>query len=473
VATGAARRRQWDRWWRWVTSAVLATLVAVIGLPSPSWAGFTAQEVDPANAFSAGTLQLDGTTSTTCYSTGTGGGGPIGSNLAACTGSPLPSGPLTATSVSNASSTLDNAGSVTPRAADIALLSCGAAEVTDSSGGGDTGLIYGSVTPGTAFTSPVNSGFTSSGLTLSGAAGSYIGTTQSVLSPSSFTLVAWVRTTIAGGGIIGFSAEQPDRVGTAADRMLWIEPSGQVAFGVLSNRATMQQVTSTAVVDDGNWHFVAATFSYPSMSVDVDGATTTAATAVAGTYPGYWHLGWAGDSTWSNPGPVEYLSGSEFGVGVFPPLSPADLSTLENALSAAVYATAVGALSPSALWLLSDSGTTAYTGTIPALGPTPLCMNVLVDVQSTQGSTVACVFPAGPGACPSTPPSTATLNTLGTDPMPPVGSLSPVTVTIRMTLASPSGPGVAGLHLIPVLTFATTASGWTAGLEYPSASLEM
>ena len=399
----------------------------------------------------------------------------MSTNNSVCSGSPLPTGEMTTSTVLSATTTLSSVGTSNATKGTVSLLSCGAAEVADSSSSTNTGLIYGGVTYGAAFTSPVHSSFTSTGIALSGATGTYVGTITSLTSPSTFTIAAWVKTTSTiGGGIIGFSNVQPDTGSTSHDRMLWVEPSGVVAFGVQKS-ATLAELASTVAVNNGAWHFVAASFSAAGLSLDVDGTTVTSTTITSATsYTGYWHLGWAGNSGWTNPGTDQYLTGSLYGAAVFGTvLSSSNLSTLNNATSASSYASAVSALSPTGDWLLSDTGTVAYTGTIPVLGNNQLCQRVLIDIQTTQGATTACAYPAGAGACASTPISTDLLTSLTSSTMAAATSSAGVTVLIRMLLGSASAAGVLGLHVLPDIGFTTSLSNWSAEVTYPNANLEM
>jgi hypothetical protein len=116
-----------------------------------------------------------------------------------------------------------------------------------------------------------------------------------------------------------------------------------------------------------------------------------------------------------------------------------------------------------------------YTGTIPVLGNNQLCERILVDIQTTQGSTVACTYPSGSGACAATPVSTDLLSSLTSSSMAPAtSSAGAVTVLIRMVLASASAAGVLGLHLLPDLGFTTKVGNWSAEVTYPSTTtLEM
>src|ERR1700722_18680082 len=81
---------------------------ALILCVASAWASeFGAGNYGNAN-FSSGTLQLEGTVgANNCYSTGTGSGGSVSANSSACsTGSPVPSGTLSSTASSSATTTL-------------------------------------------------------------------------------------------------------------------------------------------------------------------------------------------------------------------------------------------------------------------------------------------------------------------------------------------------------------------------------
>lgn len=124
--------------------AALAAVLALSTTASASLAGFSAQIVNNANTFSAGTMQLsESNGSVTCYSTGTGTGGTVtATNSANCAINKLvgtldqyPAGtPLTTTV------TIKNVGNTAASAESLAFGSCAAAAATDANGyvGADT-----------------------------------------------------------------------------------------------------------------------------------------------------------------------------------------------------------------------------------------------------------------------------------------------------------------------------------------------
>jgi hypothetical protein len=266
--------------------------------------------------------------------------------------------------------------------------------------------------------------------------------------------------------------EYDDDSSTHEDRMLWVDPSGFVDFGVRKS-STEAELTSSVTVNNGAWHFVAATFSTAGLTLDVDGhiSSSTALTSLT-SYTGYWHLGWSGNGSWTDSGTDEYLHGSLSGVAVFgTALNSSNLNELNDAASASLYSSDVTSFSPADEWLLSDSGATPYTGTVASDLP---CQRVLVDIQTTQGSTTACAYPIGTGACAATPADADLLSSLTTDNMAAATATSPVTVLIRMELKAASPSGVLGLHLLPDLGFTTSVGSWSAEITYPSTTtLEM
>ena len=104
---------------------------------------FKAAIVSSNGSFSAGTLQLEGTTagSVNCYSTGSGSGGSVTvSNTQPCTsGSPMPTGELSSTASSSATTTLTSAGRVNATSSTTASSVCGVAQLADSESATDWG----------------------------------------------------------------------------------------------------------------------------------------------------------------------------------------------------------------------------------------------------------------------------------------------------------------------------------------------
>ena len=357
------------------------------------------------------------------------------------------------------------------------MSSCGVQQVADSGTGVDTGLTYGGVTYGTAFTSASQGTFTDKGLTLDGVATtSYVGTITSRTAPSTFSLTAWFKTSTASGGVIMGMSNSQTNLATAslADRMLFINSAGHLVFNMYNSAATKLQAVGTNVLALGVWHFVAATYSSATgLSLYVDGAAAvTTADTTNDAYTGaYWHLGRNPTSGWTLPPTSATFNGTLYGLSVIPSvLSAANVTTLYNETSAANYASAItSTFAATDFWPLNDTGTVPYTGNIPALGATA-CPLVQVYVQETRGASSTCLYPNGGTAC-STYAALSSL-TSQTIALPPSTSAA-TTIVVSAKVASTPVAGVIYLHVLPVITFTTSLSSWSAALSYNAGSLEL
>ncbi len=123
------------------------------------------------------------------------------------------------------------------------------------------------------------------------------GTAQAA--PNTFTQEAWFQTTsTAGGRIIGF-ADRATGNSSTFDRQVHLQTNGRISFavkvrsGFLGLSTTTRTVTSTAAVNDGRWHHVAASMSPSGMALYVDGvlvgSRTDTTTGLA--YNGYLRVG--------------------------------------------------------------------------------------------------------------------------------------------------------------------------------------
>jgi hypothetical protein len=324
-------------------------------------AGFYAIQSATSNKYSSGTLQLEGATTPSCYSTGTGGGGTVNGNYNPCTsGSPVPTGTLSNTASSSASTAIDSVGSLNASAATVALASCGPPQMVDTAGG-NTGLAYGALTF-------QNSGpLATTAITTNGSTG-WGETINSYANPETFSVVAWFRTTGAGG-IIGFANAQNPTTATPGDhdRLLWIDNTGKLVWGIYSG--AVDEVTSTAAYNDGNWHMAVAEIGSSGESLWVDGArvanTTTVTTAQ--TYTGWWSIGYASTTNWADAPTSDYFNGSIAQVAVIPSqLVAAQITTLYSTdTTLTAYTGGVNALGPTNYWQLNDTGTVPYEGTVP------------------------------------------------------------------------------------------------------------
>ncbi|HYP44814.1 MAG TPA: LamG-like jellyroll fold domain-containing protein [Propionibacteriaceae bacterium] len=137
-------------------------------------------------------------------------------------------------------------------------------------------------------------------------------------SPDTFTAEAWFKTTTTTGGkILGFGSAASGLSGTY-DRHLYLENSGQLAFGVYSGRTSV--VRSTAIYNDGGWHHAVAQLSPAGMALYVDGVKVAAnPTVTAGPrYNGYWRVGSDNLNNWPNRPTSVSFKGAIDEVAIYP-----------------------------------------------------------------------------------------------------------------------------------------------------------
>ncbi len=332
--------------------------------------------------------------------------------------------------------------------------------LVDASGNANTGTAQGGTTLGASGPSTLGAG----AIALNGSSG-YVETASSYANPEGFSLVAWFKTSSAAGGtIMGFGSTQGNGVPSSYDRLLWVDNSGKLVWGVYTG--TTAEVTSASAYNNGAWHMVVAEIGSSGQQLWVDGAqvAVNASVTSAQSYTGYWHLGWAYVGTaWPDYPTSLYLSGSLSEAAVVPAqLTAAQVSGLYTAPSTAAFTTEMAQLSPTSYWPLQDSATN-------------VCGTTEVTVQQTVSSTNTCLYPAAAGTCAV--PSAAHLvtglgvRTGGTAPT----TSTPVTITVVMELSSVSGTGVAGLHILPAISFAIAgpSTSWSAQVAYPAAGAEL
>ena len=214
--------------------AALAAVLALTSTASVSFAGFSAQIVNSNNTFSAGTMQLQETSGAiNCYSTGSGGGGTVGTNSATCatinklvgTLDQVPAGsPLTTTI------TMKNNGTIAATLESLGFGSCTAAAASDANSyvGSDTSGFCGKVDFSVGISGkclyPANAAAscpatpTSSG-TLSGAA--TLGSITQASTPGMTVLVAGATQAYTFTVMLDSSATNADQGLAASMQMTW------------------------------------------------------------------------------------------------------------------------------------------------------------------------------------------------------------------------------------------------------------
>ena len=223
-------------------------------------------------------------------------------------------------------------------------------------------------TAGTGVTRGINGAIVSDDNDAAGFSGTtdgLVATGARIDGPQTFAIEAWFRTTTtAGGKIVGFGNNNTGN-STSYDRHVYMEPSGQVTFGVYPGG--MRTLTSGSPYNDGEWHQVVASMGPDGMKLFIDGTRVAqrADTTSAQGYSGFWRIG--GDSPWSG---AAYFAGDIDDVAIYAaPLTALQVdehfvasgrtSTI-NPSPLDAYGAAVYADQPDLYWRLGEaSGTVA------------------------------------------------------------------------------------------------------------------
>ncbi len=330
---------------------------------------FKAAIVSSNGGFSASTLQLEGTTAgpTNCYSTGTGAGGSVtASNGQSCTsGSPIPTGQLSSTASSSATTTLTSIGHVNATSSTSASSTCGVAELADS----QSATAWGGTGPNNALTFggityQASGPLGSKAITFDGSTG-WAETTTEYNNPETFTVLVWFKTSVSGS-LLGFSSVQDPYSPYFADRQLWVDSSGKLVWGIYDGAS--DELTSTSVVDTGSWVLAAASVGPAGAVLYVNGSqvATNVSYTAADNYLGWWTIGWADTSGWPDAPSASFFSGSMAQLAIIPAqLTAANVSTIYGESTQSTYAAEVNSFGPASYWPLTDTGSALYPGTVP------------------------------------------------------------------------------------------------------------
>ncbi len=179
----------------------------------------------------------------------------------------------------------------------------------DASGSGNVGTYRGGITLGQP---GALTGTSDTAAKFDGSTGVVVSSTQ-VANPSVYTAEGWFNTTTTRGGeIIGFG-DATSGTSSNADRQVYMQNDGHLAFRTMSGTNSM--VVSTSTYNDGNWHYVAATQTSSGMTLYVDGQPAANNTVpTAGNYTGYWRVG--GDTTGNSTS--AYFAGTIDETAVYP-----------------------------------------------------------------------------------------------------------------------------------------------------------
>jgi hypothetical protein len=290
---------------------------------------------------------------------------------------------------------------------------------------------------------------------------------------NTYGLGVWFKTSsTAGGSLLGIGSS-PMNVAGGNDRILYMNPTGQIVF---VQNSSGNATTTPASYNDGGWHFAYVTMSQVNVlffgltsttMLSVDGVAVTGGGLLIGysAAAGYWHLGWAPVS-----GQPSYFTGSLSNFVVFNTAgAPSTPTTAQLASQSAFNGWATG---PTERWPLNDTGTSTFSGPLPVIGTTNPCSLV----NFSWGFTT-------PTSCGWSPNS---LTAACIDP--PAASLAAFVAAGPRTIASPApgttqtstvkmsrGTGydttfVPGLHLYAPLTFTAAAGGWVNTFTWADAT---
>jgi hypothetical protein len=320
---------------------------------------------------------------------------------ACATGFPVAAGPLSSSTQISVTGTLKSSGSADASAAMVASAACGVAELADtgsdsswSGSGSNTALPLGGLTyqaPG-----PLSG----KAITTDGTTG-WAETTGEYTNPETFTILAWFKTSSASGSIIGFSNNQTAPASaTNDDRMLWIDPTGHVVWGVFNNAP--DEVTSSSTYADGAWHFVAASIGSAGQQLYLDGALAgSSGNTGAQSYSGWWSIGYsfAHNAGWPDDPSSAFFNGSLAQIAIIPSqLNSTQITNLNADNTLPTYTAAVNALSPVNDWQLGDSGSAPYEGSVPGDSASTTLADASGNANTATAEGGATLGASGPSA---------------------------------------------------------------------------
>jgi len=165
---------------------------------------------------------------------------------------------------------------------------------SDTSGQGNDATTSGTFTTTTDHHSLANGAYTFNGTN------SYMTTANSLNSPQTYSANVWFKTTVGGTGgvMVAFTNAQTGTGESNYDRILWIDTTGHLSFGVWTG--TDHYITSPGTYNDGNWHMATATMSTTTgMAIYVDGVqVATDSNTSSQVFSGWWRIGQSATNSW-------------------------------------------------------------------------------------------------------------------------------------------------------------------------------
>jgi hypothetical protein len=207
-------------------------------------------------------------------------------------------------------------------------------------------------------------GISNKAYTLNGSS-NYISTTNTYVSPNTFSTSIWFKTsTTVGGVLMGFSSLQTG-TGGSRDRVIYMTATGALYFGVAPG-SVKKYVSTVAAYNDGNWHMATATLGATGMKLYVDATLVASdATVTSGeTNTGYWRIGHNDIATWPSDPASDFFQGTLDDAVIYQrELSAAEIGVLYNSADGAGSNAPVCAGSSLNLTATTVSGATyAWTG---------------------------------------------------------------------------------------------------------------
>ncbi|HEX7740738.1 MAG TPA: LamG-like jellyroll fold domain-containing protein [Marmoricola sp.] len=310
-----------------------------------------------------------------------------------------------------------------------------------------------------------------------------VSNTTSGLLSNTYSIGVWFKVAngySSGGGLISFDSTPYNATGTAGTLLVWMDGSGKIRFRVVGTLGTTGTAATTGSYNNGGWHFALVTQSLATVSLSVDGTSATGlGLSALSANTGYWHVGWGDFTSVTNAPSSWYLNGAlsgaflisgtalsngALGLGATTPTP----TQLYNASSASAYSTLVKSGSPTDFWMLGDSGTTTFTGSLPVVG----AGNASTASAACKSVDLGWSFTNPSGTATSATTSLYTFVTAGATAVGAPGPLSTQQATLTLARDSAYNAYVAGLHLfVPMTSTISTLPGnrwpltfsWTPG----------
>jgi hypothetical protein len=437
----------------------LAALVVMSASTSVTESSWTVAAVNNTGDTGAtGSLAFTHAGTTTCAA------GPAVSSTTTCTGSVVPTSATPGSGAATGTDSITQNGTIPAArlAQTVQAPSCAPVQLANTKTASDPMLAR----YATAFQQTDKWG-TSSAVGLSGSAYASDVTSTTTVSPNSEGV--WFKVANGysnGGGLISVGAGPASAASATSPIAVWMNNAGKISVYVMGQGGQTSTATTTGSYNDGGWHLVvlSVTSGHSSPVLYLDGVATVASVfnpSMLGA-TGFWHVGWLDTTGLAGAPTSATLTGTLSGAfATSSALTQANVTGLNGAPSAAAYSTAVLALGGEQhLWMLGDSGTTTYTGTLPSAMTAPCSQ---VDVAFSFTSPTASIAQQSLTAF-----ANGTANTVAA-PVP--GNTQ--TMTVSLSRGASYDATVAGLHLYAPLTFTektAPTSAWALSFAWPGAA---